>query len=126
MALSFYKCMHCGNIAVKPFDMGVSLVCCGEKMTKLEANTVDAAVEKHVPVAEVEGSAVHVQVGSVMHPMTEAHLISFVCLETQKGYQFVELSASDEPVADFAVAEGDAPVAVYEYCNLHGLWKLEL
>ena len=49
MDLKFYKCMHCGNIAIKPFDAGVPLVCCGEKMTELTANTTDAAVEKHVP-----------------------------------------------------------------------------
>ncbi len=126
MALEFYKCAHCGNVAIKPLDAGVPLVCCGEKMEKLVAGTTDAAVEKHVPVATVEGNAVHVQVGSVEHPMTPEHLISFICLETQKGYQLVELTAEDAPVADFAVAEGDAPVRVYEYCNLHGLWSVEL
>lgn len=55
MDLKFYKCMHCGNIAIKPFDAGVPLVCCGEKMTELTANTTDAAVEKHVPVVRVDG-----------------------------------------------------------------------
>ena len=63
MDLKFYKCMHCGNIAIKPFDAGVPLVCCGEKMTELTANTTDAAVEKHVPVVRVDGSNVHVEVG---------------------------------------------------------------
>lgn len=126
MALEFFKCEHCGNIAVKPFDKKVPLVCCGEKMTKLEANSVDAATEKHVPVVTVDGASVHVQVGSVEHPMTDEHLIAFICLETQKGYQIVELTSADAPTADFAVAEGDAPVRVYEYCNLHGLWVAEL
>lgn len=125
MALAFYKCEICGNIAIKPFDAGVPLMCCGSKMTLLEANTTDAATEKHVPVVTVEGANVHVQVGSVAHPMTEEHLIAFICLETKKGYQVAELTAADEPVADFAVAEGDEPVRVYEYCNLHGLWVAE-
>ena len=122
MALKFYKCEHCGNIALKPYDKGVPLVCCGERMTELTANTVDAAVEKHVPVVTVDGASVHVAVGEVAHPMTEEHLIAFVVLVTEKGYQVAQLTASDEPKADFAVAAGDKPLKVYEYCNLHGLW----
>ena len=126
MDLKFFKCLHCGNVAVKPFDAGVPLVCCGEKMVELEANSTDAATEKHVPVVTVEGANVHVQVGSVEHPMTEEHLIAFICLVTEKGYQIAHLTAADKPEADFAVAAGDKPVKVYEYCNLHGLWVAEL
>ena len=126
MALKFYKCEHCGNIALKPYDKGVPLVCCGERMTELTANTVDAAVEKHVPVVTVDWVSVHVAVGEVAPPMTEEHLITFIVLETKKGYQIAELTATDEPAADFAIAEGDEAVAAYEYCNLHGLWKAEL
>ena len=67
MALKFYKCLHCGNVAVKMFDSGVPMVCCGDKMELLEPNTVDAAVEKHVPVISIEESSVKVAVGSVAH-----------------------------------------------------------
>lgn len=126
MDLRFFKCMHCGNVAVKPLDAGVPLVCCGEKMTELLANDTDAAREKHVPAVTVEGSAVHVQVGSTAHPMTPEHYIAFICLVTEKGWQMAELSPEDAPVADFAVAAGDKPLRVYEYCNLHGLWVAEL
>ena len=126
MDVRFYKCNHCGNVAVKPFDAGVSLVCCGEAMTELSANTADAATEKHVPVVTVDGSKVHVRVGEVEHPMMPEHFITFVCLVTEKGYQIAQLSSDDSPTADFCVAEGDAPVKVYEYCNLHGLWVAEL
>lgn len=124
--LKFYKCEHCGNVVVKVYDKRVPVMCCGEKMVELTANTVDAAVEKHVPVATVDGNAVNVVVGEVEHPMTEEHLIAFIVLETKKGYQIAELTAEDSPKASFAVAEGDEAVAVYEYCNLHGLWKAEL
>ena len=124
--LKFYKCEHCGNIVVKVYDKGVPVMCCGEKMVEMTANTVDAAVEKHVPVATVEGNAVNVVVGEVEHPMTEEHLIAFIVLETKKGYQVAELTAEDAPKASFSGAEGDEAVAVYEYCNLHGLWKAEL
>ena len=126
MDVKFYQCLHCGNVAIKPYDKGVPLFCCGEKMSELVANDTDAALEKHVPVVTVEGSKVHVEVGSTLHPMTDAHLISFVCLTTEKGYQIAELTSADQPIADFVVAEGDKPLKVYEYCNLHGLWVTEL
>ena len=78
MDVKFYKCMHCGNIAVKVFDAGVPLVCCGEKMVELVADSQDAALEKHVPAVEVEGNKVIVNVGSVDHPMLEEHWIQFI------------------------------------------------
>ena len=126
MDVIFYRCAHCGNIVVKPYDKGVPIMCCGQKMDQLTANSQDAATEKHVPVVSLDGSDVHVEVGSVAHPMTEEHLITFVCLVTEKAYQIAPLTADDAPAADFAVAKGDRPVKVYEYCNLHGLWVAEL
>lgn len=121
MALKFYRCKNMGNISVRPYVKEEPA-----NSEPLVPNTVDAAKEKHVPVVTVDGNAVHVQVGSVLHPMTPEHYITFIALETKKGYQIVELTPDDQPVADFAVAEGDAPVAAYEYCNLHGLWKADI
>lgn len=126
MDVTFYRCNHCGNIAVKPFDAGVLLVCCGEQMTALVANSTDAAKEKHVPAVTVDGKRVRVQVGEVEHPMTSEHFIAMICLVTEKGYQIVPLSPEGEPVAEFAIAADDSPVKVYEYCNLHGLWSVDL
>lgn len=126
MKIEFYRCSHCGNIAVKLVDSGVPLVCCGEKMEPLVPGSTDAAVEKHVPAVVVDGAKVEVRVGSVEHPMTPEHYIQFICLLTKKGYQVAPLSPEDAPAASFTLAEGDAPVAVYEYCNLHGLWVNEL
>ena len=97
----------------------------GEEMVELKANSTDAAGEKHVPVITVEGNKVHVVVGSVIHPMTEEHSIQFIALETKQGVQRKALLPTDQPVADFVLAEGDEVVAAYEYCNLHGLWKVE-
>ena len=68
----------------------------------------------------------HVQVGTVIHPMLEEHHIGFIWLETELGGQRRSLVAGDEPKATFVVAPGDKAVAVYEWCNLHGLWKAEL
>jgi superoxide reductase len=124
MATRFYKCATCGNVAIKVVDSGVPLVCCGEKMQELLPNTVDASGEKHVPVVtKLDGGILKIEVGSVAHPMEEAHHIAFVYVETERGGIRVDLS--DKPEA--LVYVGDEKVlAVYEYCNLHGLWKTEL
>lgn len=124
--MKFYRSSHCGNIVTFLQDSGVSVECCGEKMGELTANTTDAAQEKHVPVVALEGSKVTVKVGSVAHPMLEEHSIQWIVLETKQGYQTKFLKPGETPEAVFCVAEGDAPVAAYEYCNLHGLWKAEI
>ncbi len=121
----FYICEKCGNIVEKHENSGVPVVCCGQKMTELVAGTVEASREKHIPLVEVKDGVVTVTVGSVLHPMSEEHLISWVYLETDKGSQKKVLSASDSPVVKFALAD-EKPVAVYAWCNLHGLWKTEI
>ena len=124
MTTKFYKCETCGNVVVKLVDSKVPLVCCGSKMQELVPNTVDASNEKHVPqVTMLENNMIKVEVGSVAHPMTEEHHIAFIYVETDKGGIKVDLKDKPETV----VALGDAkPLVVYEYCNLHGLWKTEL
>ncbi len=124
--MKFYICKHCGNIVGMVNDAGVPLVCCGEKMSELVANTTDAAQEKHVPVVTVDGNLVTVEVGSVAHPMLEEHYIQWIALETEQGNQRKPLAPGAEPKAVFALAPGDKAIAAYEYCNLHGLWKAEL
>ena len=123
--MEFYICEHCGNLVGMVHNSGVPMMCCGQKMTKLVPGTTDAAVEKHVPVYTVDGNKVSVTVGSVEHPMTEEHLIQWIALETAKGAQRKVLKAGDAPKAEFALTDDDSVVAVYAYCNLHGLWKAE-
>lgn len=124
--MKFYKCKHCGNIIVRVEDAGVPVVCCGEKMEELVANSTDAAGEKHVPVVLKDGNKVKITVGSVIHPMTEAHSIKWIVLETKKGFQIKYLNYTEQPCASFVLDEEDSAVVAYEYCNLHGLWKCEL
>ena len=121
----FYICKHCGNIVGAIHESGAAIVCCGEPMAELKANTTDAAKEKHVPVIEISGDIVTVKVGSVPHPMLPEHSIQWVYLLTKEGGQRKCLSPGEEPVATFALVPGDKVVAAYEYCNLHGLWKAE-
>ena len=98
----------------------------GSPMTPMTANTVDAAKEKHVPDVKVEGKTITVKVGTVEHPMTDAHLIEWIYLQTKKGGQYRHLTPADKPEAVFIVADDDEPIAVYEHCNLHGLWKADI
>lgn len=122
MGKRFFICKHCGNIIGLIHASGAPVSCCGEHMTELIPNTVDAAQEKHVPVITVDGNKVTVQVGSVVHPMLDSHYIQWIYLETKHGGQRKALKPGDKPVATF-ILEDDEPVAAFEYCNLHGLWK---
>lgn len=121
----FYVCEHCGNIVGMIHDSGVPMMCCGQKMTKMEPGTSEASVEKHLPVVTVESNTVKAVVGSVAHPMQEEHSIQWVYLQTDRGGQRKCLEIGAEPVVTFALAD-EKPLAVYAYCNLHGLWKTDI
>jgi len=121
----FFICDDCKNIVDIISMKGVPIMCCGIKMTELEPNTVEASNEKHLPEVKVSGDKISVQVGSVIHPMTDEHYIQFIFAETEQGSQRKDLEPGDSPSAEFSFVN-DKPIAVYEYCNLHGLWKVEL
>lgn len=121
--MKFYKCMHCGNVVEKIVDSGVPVVCCGETMKELHANTTDGAQEKHVPVVSVNNQELVVKVGEVPHPMTKEHLITTIIVVMGNQVLRADLNDSDEPSAVFALGQYKGTVEVYEYCNLHGLWK---
>ena len=124
MAVKFFRCRHCGNVIQKVVDSRVPVVCCGEQMQELVPGTVDASVEKHLPaVTMMDGNILKVEVGSVAHPMLPEHHIAFIYVETANGGIRVDLK--DKPEAVIALGNEKA-VAVYEYCNLHGLWKTVL
>ena len=123
MEFYFFECKHCGNMIYHMVSSGLPVSCCGERMKEVTPKTADSAVEKHVPVVEVNGREVTVTVGSTKHPMTEDHSIKWIILETKNGFQKKDLPSTGEPVAKFTLSEGDEVVAAYEYCNLHGLWK---
>ena len=121
----FYICEKCGNFVSMINSSGVKMKCCGQEMTELKPNVVDASHEKHVPVVEFSDGAVKVSVGSVIHPMSEEHNIAWISLVTDKGEYRKCLSVSDAPVAEFCVKD-EKPIAAYAYCNLHGLWKKDI
>ena len=124
--MKIFKCMKCGKVIAILNSSSCGTFCCDTEMVELKANSVDAAVEKHVPVVEVIGSNVLVTVGDVEHPMTEEHYIEWIALSTKQGNQRKILKPGDAPKATFALVDGDEVVKAYAYCNLHGLWKTEL
>ena len=136
-----YQCPDCGYIVevVNPgspelicsgeafaatcVEVAAGLECCGKKMIKLEPNTVEASQEKHLPVAEwLATGQVAVKVGEAAHPMTSEHWIRWIWAVADGQVQRVELEPEQSPEAVFNV-KGAGEVALYAYCNLHGLWK---
>ncbi len=123
MELQFLRCPKCGQIVLTVKNKPCDVHCCGVPMEVIVPGTSDGAYEKHVPVFEQAGNLVNVTVGAVEHPMLDVHYIEWIALETKKGAQFKKLAPDEAPKASFLLTEDDEIVAVYEYCNLHGLWK---
>lgn len=120
--VNFFRCKHCGNMVALIKNGGGTLSCCGDEMTKLKANTSDGAKEKHVPDITKEDGKIKVTVGSVLHPSLPEHYIEWIALVTEDSIQLKYLEPGMEPKAEFEEVESGT---VYEYCNLHGLWKAE-
>ena len=121
----FFRCELCGNFIGMIKDKGGPLTCCGQKMLRLQANTVEASAEKHLPDLKITGDTLEVRVGSTLHPMEEEHHIEFIYVQTAQGGQRKALKIDDQPTATFSFVD-DSPLAVFEYCNIHGLWKTEV
>lgn len=118
-----YRCNICGNIiSVVHAGGGKQLVCCGQPMELLAANSVDASKEKHIPVIDQSTGQVTVKVGSVSHPMEEKHYIEWIELTVDGVATRKFLNPGDAPEAVFCVCGGSTMEANC-YCNLHGLWK---
>ncbi len=120
--LQVYKCEVCGNMVEVVHAGAGELVCCGQPMTLLSENTVDAAKEKHVPVIEKVAGGYKVKVGAVPHPMEEKHYIEWIeLIAGERAYRHF-LKPGEAPEAFFALEASE--VSAREYCNLHGLWKV--
>lgn len=124
--MKIYRCSICGNIVYHLKDSGVRVHCCGQEMKALDLKHEEMANEKHIPKVEVKDNLVKVQVGDILHPMTEEHLIEWIILHTNKGVKVKYLTHNDEPKTEFTLDAGEKALEVYEYCNLHGLWSTKL
>lgn len=117
------KCLKCGAI-IKVINEcsceDCSIMCCNEKMQVIEANSTDAAFEKHVPTYEVENNILKVRVN---HVMEDDHFIEWICLKTEDREEYIYLKPKEEAVATFKNVGSEI---LYAYCNKHGLWKTEI
>jgi superoxide reductase len=121
----FFVCEICGNLVEKIEDSGVAMVCCGQEMTLLKDNTVDAAREKHVPVATKENGKLKVMVGSIPHPMIKEHYIGWIVIATNTMQIRKKLSPGDLPEVTVPILE-EGKITIYAWCNIHGLWSSEI
>lgn len=119
--LQIYKCEVCGNMVEIIHEGAGELVCCDQPMKRMEENTTDAALEKHVPVIENTEGSIRVKVGSVPHPMQEEHYIEWIELIADGRAYRQFLKPGEEPEAVFNIEAQN--VTAREYCNIHGLWK---
>ncbi len=125
MEPKFVSCRHCGNLALLLHDADVPMICCGEEMTILRPNAADASREKHQPTARMQDGILHVCIGEVHHPMAAEHLIQWVYVQTAQGGLLRRLTPGAGVELTFPLG-GDQPLAVYAYCNQHGLWRTKV
>lgn len=121
----YYRCEVCGNLVEMIEESGIPMICCNQEMTLLTPGSVDASAEKHVPDAFMGDGLVKVNVGKDDHPMTKQHYIQWITLVTEQGSQTKCLCPDDKPTVTFYL-NGEKPLAVYAYCNIHGLWMTKL
>ncbi len=121
--MKIYVCPICGNVIEVIDGNGKALMCCGNPMKEMVANTVDAATEKHIPVYEKNGDKIEVCVGEVEHPMEKEHYIAWIAQVADNNIIRVCLEPGQEPKATFPYVKG---ATLYAYCNKHGLWKKEI
>lgn len=124
MGIVFYHCPVCGNVIIKAVDGGPVPHCCGSEMEELVPHREEKMKEKHLPVVEkCHDHSYIVKVGAEPHPMTPEHWINFICVETMDGFCLHWLFPDEEPKSEFKCE--DKPVAIYEYCSVHGLWMTD-
>ncbi len=117
-----YRCNVCGNVVEVVTEGAPALVCCNQPMEKLEPKTEDQGQEKHVPVIEETEVGVKIKVGSIEHPMEDAHYIKFIEVIGKEHVCRFELKPGQKPEAVISAKKEDI-VEVREYCTVHGLWK---
>ena len=114
------KCLKCGALVRVLEDCNCDncgIVCCGEKMKELVPNSVDAAIEKHVPEFSVNGDEITIKVN---HVMEEDHYIEWISAVANNIEVIKNLKPGDEPILVCKYYEG---MKLYAYCNKHGLWE---
>ena len=117
------KCKKCEAIVRVIEDcncQGCGIKCCGEEMEALMPNSVDAAIEKHVPTYEIRDDKIYVEVN---HVMEEEHYIEWIAIVSEGRECTRYFKPGDDPKTHFKYIPNSV---LYAYCNKHGLWKTEV
>jgi len=119
--MEVYKCMKCGNIVEVLHQGNGDLMCCGEKMILIDANTVEASKEKHIPFIEERENENIIRIGETPHPMTSDHYIEWMEVMTDRENIKTFFSPGDK--AEISLHKRFNIVSARAYCNQHGLWR---
>ena len=112
------KCKSCGTV-VKVLTSS-KLENCENDMEDVIANSVDCAVEKHIPTYEIDDDELVVRVN---HVMEKDHFIEWISLVKENKEITVKLYPEQEAIVRFPYIKG---ATLYAYCNKHGLWKKDI
>lgn len=118
-----YHCSSCTTL-FETLSSGKDLKESSHELQLVSPKTNDVGQEKHVPVVTRTPSGIHIAIGSIPHPMEETHFIEWIEVLTQTRTYRVFLSPKDKPETDFPPIE--TPFVVREYCNIHGLWSVDI
>lgn len=117
------RCMKCGATVQIIDDCtcpGCGIQCCGEQMKELLPNSIDAAIEKHVPVYEVREGRISIKVN---HVMEEDHYIEWISVIYEGKEETRYFKPGEAAEMECKYVKGST---IYAYCNKHGLWKKEV
>ena len=114
------KCKNCGEVVKVMGENDFEIECCGEKMATLVPNSVDSAIEKHVPTYEVEGDKIIVKVN---HVMEDEHYIEWIALVSDGKECTKYFKPGQIAETHFKYIPGST---LYAYCNKHSLWKKDV
>ena len=117
------KCNSCGATVKILKDCNCEdcgIICCGEKMLELKPNSVDAAIEKHVPNYEIKDGKIFVKVN---HVMEDDHYIEWVSIVSENKECMKYFKPGEDCETHFKYIQGST---LYAYCNKHGLWCKEV
>ena len=123
-----FKCDGCKGIAEiigsnENKNTGM-LSCCGKPMSELKENTNPEVSEKHIPVIEKLENGIKIKIGAKEHPSIPEHYIEWIEVITENNIYRKNLKPGDKPEAVFDIKENNYTVRAY--CNIHGLWRLDV
>ncbi len=118
--MKFFICNECDKVINLDTD-DIELKCCNKKMEEINLSNED----NHVISLQRLGNFVNIKIDDGKHSMNNVHKIVFIIIETSEGYHKKYLN-SEESLCDFILTSNEVLKRIWCYCNLHGLFMMEL